>query len=188
MRFFTREVYQAMQDSVNDCSAEEESTPDATQRERLCNALTDQYAEHLATIRPTLPISMQEFASVSLHDGNVTSAKLRPDKVVTLEIEGSGYWGPRVAQYADVFEAARARLKSSDACCIALPRVGPSSVTLIFAGVEVVEGLEDIVGDWWLYSEVDVRDGGGFDYRVLLQDSEFRVIAKEVTFLDHGRG
>jgi hypothetical protein len=179
MRFFTRDAYQAMQESDN-----------AAQSELRWNALAAEYAKHLAVITPSLAKSMQAFAGVSLHDGKVTSAQLGPDCVVVLEIEGSGFWGPRVAQHAELFESARARLAraSPDACCIALPRIGPSRITLTFTGVEAVEGLGDIVGDWWLYDEVHMSDGSAFDYRVLMQDSEFRVVAKEVICVDHGCG
>ena len=61
-------------------------------------------------------------------------------------------------------------------------RIGRSNVKLVFQDVELVEGIENIVGDWWLYEEVHLAHSAGFDYRVLLAESEFRVVAKEVEF------
>ncbi len=188
MQFFTREVYEAMQDAGQEDVPEEGSGPRAARFERLWNALIDEYADHLAAIKPALPKSMQEFASVSLHDGKVTFAQLKQGRVAALELEGTGLWGPRVAEYAEVIESARASLKGSHARAVALPRIGVSRVTLTFAGVETVANLGEILGDSWLYHEVHLSDSDRFDYRVLLRESEFRVVAREVTFVDHGCG
>lgn len=64
-------------------------------------------------------------------------------------------------------------------CC------GPAGkLELIFYGVKSVKGLDNIINDWWLYEEVYLSKKGRFEYHVLLEKSEFMVVADEVKFIE----
>ena len=54
---------------------------------------------------------------------------------------------------------------------------------VVFTGVKAVSPLDDIVGAWWLYEEVHLHSDAGFDYRVLLTDGEFRVVADDIELI-----
>ncbi len=109
------------------------------------------YQRHLDAIRARLPAGMQLLAENSLHDGVVLGVKQLPDGRLRLETDATqNPWGPR-----GVF-------------------------TLTFSGVREVEGLETIVGDWWLYEEAHLHPRAAFDFRVLFSQSQFRVVAEEV--------
>lgn len=111
----------------------------------------DAYWEALDRIRPSLPPGMRAFAGNTLHDGVVLAVtRLTPSELL-LEVDATrNPWGP-----VGVFR-------------------------LLFVGVREVEGIEDLVGDDWLYEEVHLHPGAGFDYRVLFWKSDFRVVADEV--------
>ena len=55
----------------------------------------------------------------------------------------------------------------------------PWYTTLTFRGAQIVEGINDIVGEIWLHEEAHLHAQAGFDFRVLLRKSEFRIIADE---------
>jgi hypothetical protein len=138
------------------------------------------YAEHLKSIKSILPHSMQEFANVSLHDGEIISAQYTSDNQVVIQIEGQGYWGPSYHLHSDMIESAKADLVHTDVAAIRLPPLGKSVVNLVFQEVEEVEGIDHILGDWWLYEEVHCAPFSGFEYCVLFMHTDFRIIAKEL--------
>jgi hypothetical protein len=103
---------------------------------------------HLESVLPKLPENAPKLTDGSFHDGVIQSAS-RPDSwVVELVIDArAAAWGPR-----GVFQ-------------------------LKFYQVREVSGLHEMVGDIWLYSELDVHPEGGFELSVLLHRSEFRIAA-----------
>ena len=110
---------------------------------------------HRKSVRPLLPDSMRKFSEVTLHDGVVRDVKLA-DGVVRMKVDCTDCpWGP-----VGIFE-------------------------LTFRGVKEASGLDEIVGDLWLYEEVDLHPAAGFEYRVLFQDSETSIAADEVEFKPH---
>ena len=59
---------------------------------------------------------------------------------------------------------------------------------LIFREVKLVQGIEDITGDWWLYEEVHPSGVASFEYHVLLERSEFVVAADDVELIRKDNG
>src|SRR5207248_1649534 len=113
----------------------------------------DAYQAHREMIRTNLPKSMRDFCDTTLHDGLIKTAKRATNDSIIFEIDGNGCcWGP-VGQFE-----------------------------LRFDGVQEVEGLEDCVAGWWLYEEVYLHPPAGFDYCVLFDKSELRIVAKSVHF------
>lgn len=117
------------------------------------------YQLHLTEIMPRLPGSMRKFGKLTLHDGLILTATRTAKNSAVLEIDGNNCcWGP-IGQFK-----------------------------LEFAGVRKVTGLSKIVGDWWLYEEVHLHRKAGFEYRVLLARSEFRIVADAVRFTVVAKG
>jgi hypothetical protein len=109
------------------------------------------YQAHLESIKPQLTKSMQEFCDTSLHDGVIESYGQPRSDVVELQIDArENPWGP-VGFYR-----------------------------LVFTGVQWHTILENLVNEWWLYQEVHLHDEAGFEYRVLLTEGEFCVVADNV--------
>lgn len=75
---------------------------------------------------------------------------------IRLQIAGCGCWGPG----------------------------GP--LELIFRGVKIAEGINDILQDWWLYEEVHLSQGAAFEYHVLFRDAELLVVADDVELIEQG--
>lgn len=112
------------------------------------------YRAHLASIRCDLPDSMQTFCDISLHDSLIKAISQPHKNTVQLDIDASrNPWGPT------------------------------GQIQLVFAGVKEVSWPDNIVGEWWLYSEVHLHTDAGFDYRVLLTDGEFHVVADDVRLI-----
>jgi hypothetical protein len=107
---------------------------------------------HFQAIESQLPESMRQFAAVSLHDGRIEKVDHLTPGEVHFEIDGSDCWGP-TGQFA-----------------------------LTFQGVKSAEGLDKVVGRYWLYEEVDVSPEAGFKFSVLLDRHEFSIVADEVVF------
>jgi hypothetical protein len=146
MKFFTRELYSAMQ-----CVPD---TPESDAADARWESQCAAYRAQLESIRPQLTASMQSFCGTSLHDGVFKAALQVPPGTVQLDIDASNSpWGPR------------------------------GHFQLVFTGVKEVSPLDDIVGQWWLYEEVHLHPDAAFDYRVLLTDGEFRVVADEVQLI-----
>jgi hypothetical protein len=173
MKFFTRELYDEMQESEDDL---------------LWDEMLSKYGKHLDSIKPTLPKSMREFLKYSMHDGKVTSAKCESGDVVVLEMEGIGFWGPRLREHGDLIESSMDAFRNSGAFAVALPQIGKSRVTLIFRGVFLVEGIMEIVGDDWVDEEVHLSSSAGFDLQVLLEQTELRIVANDIELIDHDCG
>jgi len=60
------------------------------------------------------------------------------------------------------------------------PWRAPGQFLLKFEGVKLFEAQGTIVGDGWLYEEIHLGENGYFEYHVLLDESEFQVVAKDV--------
>lgn len=129
----------------------EPDASDADDFEARWKRACDGYREQLANIRPQLPPRMQAFADATLHDGVVRAVDRPSPSEVVLDVDATrNPWGP-----VGVFR-------------------------IRFMGVRLVEGIDDLVGDDWLYEEVHLHPDGGFDYRVLFWRSDFRVVADDV--------
>jgi hypothetical protein len=168
VKFYTRERYAAMQ-----------GEPGVRRwlAARRWDRAAREYARHLASITSRLPPSVLEFSALSLHDGQVKSVARADKDTLILHFEGRGYWGPNQAKVGDF--AAKAT-GAPGTVGIVLPRLEPSALDVTFSGVCLVEGLEEIVGGWWLYDELHAADDGAFDFQVLLDRSEFRIVARDV--------
>lgn len=96
---------------------------------------------------------MREFCGTTLHDGVIQAVSRPTDDLLILGIDGSNCcWGP-IGQFE-----------------------------LRFGGVKEADGLQDCVGDWWLYEEVNLHPEAGFDYRVLMTKTQLRIVADDVEF------
>ena len=128
-------------------------TPESDAADARWELQTEAYQRHLTSIRDELSDSMREFCDISFHDGIIRAVRRPSDKRLVLEIDAThNPWGPR-------------------------------GVFLVqFDGVMEVEGGEDIIDEWWLYEEIDLHHEAGFEYCVLLDKSQLRVVANEVTF------
>lgn len=171
MKFYTRDLYASIQTT---------SRIRGWLAHRRWTRADRAYSQHLGALRPTLAPSVRDFSDLSLHDGEVTSANF-VDTTLVLELEGHGYWGPSGADLQEAMRAANALLREPGTVGVALPRRKPTSLTVTFVGVSLVEGLEQLVGNCWLYDEFHAAPDGAFDYQALLDRSEFRVIARDVT-------
>jgi hypothetical protein len=130
-------------------------TPESDAAEARWDSQCTAYRAQLESIRPRLPVSMQAFCDTSLHDGVIKAATQPHPETVQLEIDASNNpWGT-----IGYFQ-------------------------LRFTGVKDVSPMDDIVGNWWLYEEVHLHPDAGFDYRVLLTDGEFRVVADNVELIE----
>ena len=139
MKYFTRQLFDAMQTRDEAAFNEAKSKWDA-------NSVS--YREQLQQIRSTLPRSMQEFCGTSLHDGVVTTASIKPDSTVSLEIDASNNpWGPT------------------------------GKFRLVFDGVHSLSVADDIVDDCWLYEEVHLHSNAAFEYCIMFEGTDFRVAA-----------
>lgn len=133
MKFFTRELYEAIQGDV-------EGALDRWEEARKA------YGRHLAGIEAGLPLGMRRLAGRSLHDGQVRAVR-RGERELVMEVEDP---------------------------------IGIRGVVRVrFLGAREAEGLEGVVGDYWLYEEVEVVGEGAVEFRVLLQEGEIRVVAEE---------
>ena len=108
------------------------------------------YRQQLQLIRPTLPQTLQDFCDTSLHDGVVTSASVTLDSMIWLEVDASNNpWGPS------------------------------GKYRLTFTGVHSIDASDDIVGDCWLYEEIHQNDYAAFEYCIMFEGSDFRVVADQ---------
>jgi len=130
-------------------------TPESDAADARWESQFSAYRAHLESIRARLPPSMQAFCDTSLHDGVIKAATQPTPDSVQLEIDAShNPWGP----------------------------IG--YFHLKFTGAKDVSPLDDTVGEWWLYQEVHLHANAGFDYRVLLTEGEFCVVADNVELIE----
>lgn len=123
------------------------------ERNRRWHDAFEAYRVELEKNKALLPESMQAFADVTLHDAVVKDVSQPSADTICLKIDATkNPWGPT------------------------------GYFRLTFTGVKLLEGADEICGDEWLYEEVHPHDDAGFDYRVLLWQSQFRVLADEVEF------
>lgn len=111
---------------------------------------------HMEAIRPRLSEAARSLSETTFHDGVIQSASQpSPDEVV-LSIDASDNpWGPR------------------------------GRFELIFRGVRRVSDLTALVGDYWLYEEIDLHPQAAFVFSVLLGSSELEVVADDVEIREH---
>jgi hypothetical protein len=85
MKFFTRTLFNDLQGDPD--------LPEVIEAENEWYRASDKYQEHLHSVLPRLPKSMQEFAGTSLHDGVIRSVTQTSNEL-RLHIDGCGCWGP----------------------------------------------------------------------------------------------
>jgi hypothetical protein len=133
----------------------EPETPESDAADLRWESQCSAYRAHLELIRSQLPTSMQAFCDTSLHDGVIKNVVWTQAGAIQLQIDASSNpWGP----------------------------IG--HFRLIFTGVKDVSHLDALAGQWWLYEEVHLHPDAGFDYRVLLTEGEFRIVADSVELID----
>jgi hypothetical protein len=105
----------------------------------------DAYQHHLCEIRHQLPPGMRAFSEQTFHDGVVRSVVCPTPSALELVVDVTrNPWGLR-----GIFR-------------------------ILFTAVREVDGIQNLVGDHWLYEEVHLHDAGAFDYRVLFWKADFR--------------
>jgi hypothetical protein len=143
MKFFTRTLFNALQDDPD--------LPEVIEAENAWYRACHKYQEHLHSVLPRLPKSMQEFAGTSLHDGVIRSV-IQNGNELRLHIDGWSCWEPP-----------------------------GGSLELVFQGVKSAQGIDDVcIDDWWLYEEVHLSKLAGFEYHILLDRSECVIVADKV--------
>jgi len=134
-------------------SQQVDSASSFAESQRLWLNTSKAYQSKYCEIKPFLPDGMKAFSEVTLHDGRVKSGtEVGPNTVELLVDATDNPWGPT------------------------------GWYLVRFMGVKEVDNLPQIVGDEWLFEEVHLHAKAGFEYRVLLWRSEFRVVADEVIF------
>jgi len=118
------------------------------------------YLRHLRAIKRKLPDAAWDLACLTFHDARVLSVNKPSRRELNITLEG-GYGG---SGYDFVHE----RL------------LGGRFTTLSFYGAKQSWVPETIVGDVWLYEEVNLSDRAQFDYQALLGNDEIRIQAHDV--------
>ena len=85
MKYFTRTLYNAIQDDPD--------LPSVIEAETKWDNTVDAYDKHLCNLKPLLPKSMQQLCETSFHDGIIESYTQVSDEV-QIKIDGCGCWGP----------------------------------------------------------------------------------------------
>lgn len=105
------------------------------------------------SLRESLPDAVREFfANQSLHDSVIQSLDGRRPQGTAMSLNTKG-----------------------------APWATGTVCDLEFSSVRLAEGLDDLIGQWWLYHEFHPAEPGAFDLRVLCDKSEFRIIAGDLT-------
>lgn len=127
-----------------------------------CARAFDEYRRHLLSIKSRLPESAWRLACLSFHDADVQSVAQPSKREVVIRLDGPGYDFERGTWTKGRF------------------------TTLSFFGVKKAWVPHTIVGDAWLYEEMNLSDIAAFDYQVLLWKDEIRIQADDVEILPDG--
>ena len=123
------------------------------------------YVQHLQSIKSKLPESAWKLAALKFHDAHVVSVSQPKKRELTIILDG-GYAGTP-------WDFMNDRLLSG------------RYTTLSFFGVKKAWVPATIVGDAWLYEEVNLSDIAGFDYQAVLASDEIRIQADDVEILSY---
>jgi len=156
MKFFTRERYLALQ--VHALPPEDVDPDDVQQADAMWNAGEQDYQRLIDECFFSFPEGAQKFIDMSsMHDAVIESTEELPkEKTVTIVVVYPPRNGHRGARYPG------------------------TRYTITFHGTSIVEGLEGIVGDAWLYQEMHPSDTSAFELHVLCIKGEFRVAANDM--------
>ena len=124
------------------------------------NRLHKAYVQHLKSIKSKLPESAWRLAALKFHDARVVSVSQPTKRELTITLDG-GYCGRP-------WDFINDRLLSG------------RCTTLSFLGVKKAWVPTTIVGDAWLYEEVNLSDVARFDYQAMLANDEIRIQADDV--------
>lgn len=124
-----------------------------TETPKSIDKLFKEYASHINAIQKSLPEGARVLAEVSFHDATIKEVRHLSKREVQIVIEG-GYDKIEYGEY-----------------------------TLSFSGVRKAWVPYSIVGDTWLYAEMDLADDNGIDYQVLLVKDEIRIQASDVQLI-----
>jgi hypothetical protein len=134
---------------------EEQDSLDLEARERWKNA-EEQYKRYLNTIRAMLPESVQRFTEVILHDS----------KIVMIEEISMG--GISILLNTTV-----------------VPWVDGHRFKIDLRGIHHSRGLQEAVGNHWLYEEFHLFKQSAFELNVLCDKTEFEIAADNLEFDAH---
>jgi hypothetical protein len=139
MKFFTKDLYLFLQ---------REDVPWEI-REARWAAAAGLYQEHLASIGPHLPDTINQLCKNIFHDGVIATTQRPSLEDLILEIDSRGCpWGPR------------------------------GQCTLSFRGVRSVAGLEACLKATWLYQEAHLDPDARFNLQVLLACPSIRDVSE----------
>ncbi|BDI28987.1 hypothetical protein CCAX7_10380 [Capsulimonas corticalis] len=164
MKFFTRDLYQWLQDSQPEFEPSENLTAEDAEAawEEACvasgrtaaveawKAASIALRTHFEEIKPRLSDDALNLALTTFHDGIVKNVHFDGKTLQILLDTRGGVCEP----------------------------IG--DVTLTFHGVQSVVGLDAMLDEWWLYEEMDLHPEAAFEYRALLLNAEFSVAADRV--------
>ena len=118
------------------------------------------YLEHLKSIKGDLPENAWKLGTLTFHDAFVLSLSQPSKRELTITLEG-GYLGCGYDVVND-------------------QPLNGRYTELSFDGVKKRWVPETIIGDAWLYEEVNLSDIAAFDYQALLANDEIRIQADNV--------
>lgn len=112
-----------------------------------------EYQRMFAAVLPSLPVGARTFFDkVHMHDAKVLSVTTESNDTLTMVFDTTGSWLP-----GERFQVS-------------------------FQGVKQAEGLAGLEGEWWVYEEVHSSDVAAFDLQVLCEQTEFRIVANDVSY------
>ena len=114
-----------------------------------------QYEQVLNEVRDSFPRGVRDFLKVSLHDAVIKSVEELP-KTRTITITLFHYPSSRGSYPGTRY-------------------------FVTFHGTLIADGLEGLIGETWLYEEMHPSDAAAFEFHVLCEKSEFRIVANDIT-------
>jgi hypothetical protein len=110
------------------------------------------YARHLSSIKSSLTRGWQRIGETDFHDAVVWSVQRPLKSELILRVDMTPRWQQPPLRVC----------------------------TLHFTGVVDADVPDGVTHDWWLYGEVDRADNNCGELRVLLRESHFRIVSRDV--------
>ena len=115
--------------------------------------MCSEYNQYYREIANVLPTSMVEFKKCSIHDAIILDIQRPKEDELIIELDGS----------SGCYECYRG-----------------GNFKVLFEGIKVLDMPEDSISKLCLYEEVHLCEEGKFDYRLLLEEGQMRIIADHV--------
>jgi hypothetical protein len=115
--------------------------------------MCNEYNQYYRKIVNSLPTSMVEFKKCSIHDAVILDIQKPKEDELIIELDGSS-------------------------CCYECYRGG--NFKILFEGIKLLDMPKNSISKLCLYEEVHLCHEGKFDYRLLLDEGEMRIIADHV--------